>query len=254
MATINNLMLYIKRAETNHTKELIIEAFASNNIGKVRDVRFIKKMAENGKEYNGVVVIFDSWNMNSYVKQLLDQMSSSPDGTTKFTYDSYNRRYWIINVYKTQFPEYEEITTVDSSLPDKEKIKELENLVKSMAVQMHYMQQIQEKTERQLMESECSDTQTRLYNMELHSQLEEKKYIQLNLEEENDVLRDRIKWFSVMLKKKEDECDELGDELYNNRCILDFVQTQANEMREMVRFANEPHYNNKQDLIEELLD
>ena len=83
MSAIKNIMLYIKRAEQHHTKEFITNAFSSNNIGNVRDVRFIKKNDNCGKEYNGVVVIFEHWNMNSLVKSLFDQMSNSKDGTTK---------------------------------------------------------------------------------------------------------------------------------------------------------------------------
>ena len=113
--------------------------------------------------------------MNALVKQLLDQMSVSKDGTTKFVFDQYRGRYWFINIYKTQFPEYEEITTIDTGLPDKERITELENLVKSMSAQMHYMRTSQEKLERQLMESEHTNTQHHLFNIELKIQVDETK-------------------------------------------------------------------------------
>ena len=227
ITTVKNIMLYIKRAEQHHTKEFITEAFSSNNIGKVRDVRFINKNDICGREYNGVVVIFEHWNMNSLVKSLFDQMSTSKDGTTKFTYDYYSGRYWFINVYKPQCSdlEYEEITTVDPSLSDKDRIKELEKLVKSMAVQMQYMQTRQEKTERQLMESQHDDTQNRLYNMELQCQLDEAKRENKWAEQE---LHEEI-------SKIKDECDNLlsrnaslTDELFRKQREVPMVPPELN--------------------------
>lgn len=213
MSTIKNLTLYIKRAESHHTKEFIIDAFASNNIGKVRDVKFIKKSG-CGSEYNGVVVIFERWNLNSLVKQLFEQMNSSPDGTTKFTYDYLTRRYWIINMYKNNCPEVEEISVVDSNLPDAERIKELENLVKSMTVQMHYIQTRQEKLERQLADSEHKNTQYWIDNEELKSQIEGKEIEMKWLEDD----------FKLKLKEIQDTVntnkDVEMDMLENNMRVL----------------------------------
>jgi hypothetical protein len=255
-------MLYIKRAEQYHTRAFITEAFASNDIGVVKDVRFIKKSGDYGNEYNGVVVIFTRWNMNARVKRLFDDMSHSQDGTAKFIYDQFSGRYWFVNVYKAQFQEYEEITTIDTGLSDKEKIKELELLVKSMAAQMHYMQTRQEKTEAQLMEAECEDTQSRLYNSELHYQFEdyerERQMAEDELQEqihqlrqENELLRDRNTFISIDLLRKEKECEELKQSLYEERNILDFVQIQANEMKDMLKDVS----GLKQKMtIEELID
>jgi hypothetical protein len=254
MTSIKNIMLYIKRAEQHHTKEFITEAFSSNNIGKVRDVRFIKKNDICGREYNRVVVIFEHWNMNSLVKSLFDQMSTSKDGTTKFTYDYYSGRYWFINVYKPpqcSDLEYEEITTVDPSLSDKDRIKELEKLVKSMAVQMQYMQTRQEKTETQLMESEHNNTQIRLYNMELRCQVEEaqreKQWAEEELQEELskikeecDYLRCRNACLAVDLVRKQQECDNIKEELYDEKCVMNYVENQANDMRDMLKAAMMP--------------
>ena len=248
MSAIKNIMLYIKRAEQHHTKEFITNAFSSNNIGNVRDVRFIKKNDNCGKEYNGVVVIFEHWNMNSLVKSLFDQMSNSKDGTTKFTYDYYSGRYWFINVYKSQCSdlEYEEITTVDPSLPDKDRIKELEKMVKSMAAQMQYMQTMQEKTERQLMDSQHDDTQNRLYNMELQYQVEdtekEKKWAEEEIQEELSKVKQECEslrysnaFSAVDLIRKQKECDDLKQELYDKKCIMNYVQNQATDIRNMIK-------------------
>ena len=169
-------------------------------------------------------------------------MLESPDGTTKFTYDSYNRRYWIINVYKPHFPENEENTTIDPNLPDKERINELEKLVKSMAAQMHYLQTRQEKTERQLMQAEHYDTQIRIYNMELRYQVEDaerdKEWVEEDLQEtikKIESLRSLNARMVVDLGRKQDECDGLKQELLDEKCILNYIQEQATEMRDMVK-------------------
>ena len=50
--SFTNVALFIKRAEEYQTKEFIIEAFDSNNIGKVRDVKFIKKNNDIPANFN----------------------------------------------------------------------------------------------------------------------------------------------------------------------------------------------------------
>ena len=171
MESYDNISLYIKRAELTCTKEHIVNAFAFNNIGIVCDVRFIKKTDNAGREYNGVIVLFDRWFMNSRVKGLLDKMDASADGTTKFTYD-YQGHYWYINVYKSQNKEY---VSVDPTLPDKERIEALENTVQSMTAQIHQMNLFQQRLERQLMETEEKMSRQSLLNIELLSQLEDKE-------------------------------------------------------------------------------
>lgn len=173
MTSFNNISLYIKRADLYCTKEYIIYTFASNNIGTVKDVIFIKKTDSIGREYNGAIVIFECWFMNAKVTKMFDDMDSSIDGTAKFI-NEHSGRYWFINVYKPIIKESEVFATVDASLPDKVRIDELEKLVKSLAVQMHYNQLRQERTERQLMEVEEKQSHQALCNMELRFQLEDK--------------------------------------------------------------------------------
>ena len=206
MESFNNVSLYIKRAELECTKEAIGEAFAYNNIGIVHDVRFIKKTDNAGRDYHGAIVIFERWFMNSRVKELLEKMDSSADGTTKFTYD-YRGRYWYINVYKSQNKEY---VTVDSSLPDKERIEALENSVQSMAAQIHHSALRQERTERQLMESEEKNYRYALLNMDLRSQLEDKDIeIVCLTKEKNAEIRD----YTQGIKMITDEVTELRNEI-----------------------------------------
>jgi hypothetical protein len=244
MSNIPNISLYIKRAEPFHTKEFITEAFSNNNIGKVRDVTFIKKVGDYGKDYNGVIVTFEQWCMNSKVKQLIDDMNSSVDGTIKFTFDLNKQRYWIINVHKPKFENIEEteipeLKNINLNFSEKERILELENLVKSMSAQMHYMQTRQEKAEKMLMEHEHNETQYWLNNFELRSQLEEKdmefKYYENKFQEENEALKCRVACLAIENIKKDREIEEVRQQLYDESNVLAFVEEQANEMRNMIK-------------------
>jgi hypothetical protein len=218
MASFNNVSLYIKRAELHCAKDYICNAFSIANIGIVKDVMFIKKVDSTGREYNGAIVIFERWFMNTNVTKLLDDMASSIDGTTKFIYD-YRGRHWFINVHKPVISDAKEFATVDASLPDKVRIAELEKLVKTMAAQMHYTQLCQERMERQLMETEEKESHHALCNMELRFKLEDKdmeidwlrsdneKALKV-VQDECAILKTRLACMAIDLARK-DEGDEI---------------------------------------------
>jgi len=242
--TFNNIALFIKRAEEYQTKEFIIEAFAANNIGKVSDIKFIKKHSDVGKNYNGVIVIFERWNMNRMVQTLLSEMSASPDGTTKFYFEPY--RYWIINVHRQKLPECQELISIDTSLSDKEKISKLEELVKSMSAQIYYMQNRQEQSERSMMDLEHKETYHHIVNTELRCQLDEKdwekKWVEdefkeeiKKIREENEILHCRLALNSIELTRKDSQIEKLQQEIRDNGCILTYVENQAQEMKQMLK-------------------
>jgi hypothetical protein len=249
--SFNNIALFIKRAEEYHTKEFIIDAFASKKIGKIRDVTFIKKQNDSGNSYNGVIVIFERWNNNKLVEKLLQEMSESSDGTTKFYFNPY--RFWHIKVHQQYIPNAEEKTVVDSALPDKERIEQLEALVKSMTTNMFQLQTRLEKTERIMMDNELKDAQHHLYNMELKSQLEQKD-MEMNwaeeeyneeldaLHQENETLKESLRCKQILnsieLAKKEYECEKLKQELRENSCILNYVENQTKELLEIVKIVS----------------
>ena len=221
MASFHNISLYIKRADLYCNRNYICNVFEINNIGIVKDVKFIKKIDGVGREYNGVIVIFERWFMNTKVTKLLDDMASSPDGTTKFIYDSYGGRYWYINVHKPVVPESETIPAVDPSLPDKQRIDELEKLVQSMAAQLHHMQHRQQQTERQLMETEEKESHHALCNMELRFQLEDKEmeieWLKRDAEKalqdvkgEAVILKSRLACMAIDLVRKEEKIKKLS--------------------------------------------
>ena len=172
MDSFSNNSIFIKRAEEYQTKDFIKSMFETN-IGKVKDITFIKKQNINGS-YNGVIVVFERWYSNNFVNQLIDEMSKSSDGTTKFYFNQH--RYWFINIHK-QLPECQEKTIVDSSLSDKEKITKLEEIVSSMLSQIRIMENQLRQNECQIMELENKTTRCHLVNVELKAQLIEKDMV-----------------------------------------------------------------------------
>ena len=242
-SSFNNVSLFIKRAEEYQTKEFIIEAFSSNNIGNVIDVKFIKKQGNYGKSYNGVVVIFEKWNMNRLVQKLLNEMSTSSDGTTKFYFNQ--NRYWFVNVHKQKNVECEEVASVDSALPDKERIDKLEELVQSMSSQIYYMQTNTEKTERTIMDLNHKETVHHLVNMELRCQLNEKdierKWSENKLKEqlekmqkENEILRYQLVFNKIEMAKKDLLVENLQQEVRDTDSMLTFLENQCQALKQIL--------------------
>mgnify|MGYP007086128598 CR=1 FL=1 len=150
-------------------------------------------------------------------------MAASPDGTTKFYFEHY--RYWIINIHRQKLPECEEITIVDSSLSDKERISKLEELVKSMSAQIYYMQNRQERSECSMMELEHKETYHHLVNIELREQLKEKdsekqRYEDKHqdetekLRQENESLRCRLVLNSINMVRKDIQIEDNKEHQY----------------------------------------
>ena len=274
-----NIMLYIKRAENHITKEDIIHAFSSNNVGIVSDIKFIKKTDNSKIEYNGVIVEFKLWYATNYSKGLLDKMNASADGTTKFTYDKKTNRYWFINVHKPQPAMIkndvdvenicDELNAINLNMSDKERIVELEKLVKSMSTQLHYTRLKQEKFEGNTMGLVHEDTKNRIFNAELIGQLEDSKR-QLedskrqledekrerqniedkfeNLKEDYNQLKYQNAHLKIDLAQKQQECNgwveecdflrnefnEIKEELYITKNIMSYFEKETKEMKDML--------------------
>jgi hypothetical protein len=237
--TFSNIALYIKRAELSCTKEYIIDSFFANKYGKVKDIKFINKTDNNGNNYNGVIVTFDVWFMNEKVTQLLNEMNSSKDGTTKLIHNHYTRRFWFVQEYKTKVSEISETILVNSDISDTEKIKELEQLVRSMEAKMYAMQLKLEKNEQKMMEYEHEQTRQHLHNGELRSQLLEKDMLIKWIEEEKDEIKAdlerKLTFIGIDYLKKEKECEHLKQQIYDQENIIMYVQKECQDMSKCLR-------------------
>lgn len=241
-----NAALFIKRAEESQTKEFIMKAFKKSNIGTVRETTFIKKN-NNGVTYNGVVVIFEKWNMNKYVESLFNKMAESPDGTTRFYFEP--KRYWIINVHKQQLPECEESVVVDTNLSDKERIKQLEATINSMSAQIYYMQTNNERNERHIMEYQQKDIQHHLINTELRCQLEikdmEKKWMEEEYKKEIQELKNQNLCLTASVSLLETDVAKhlkqeqiLKQDVSDLNNIVDYLENQLDDMSKMISTTN----------------
>lgn len=210
--------LYIKRAQANHNKQFIAQAFEDNEIGKVKDIRIIKKNTDFG-EYNAIIVIFECLYMNSNVTKLLEEMEKSEDGSTKFTFDEKKGKYWHINIYKRPIPEYEENEEIaelktKKKLTDKERIAELERIVHSMMVNAYYVSLKEQKYKLRIEELEHDNTRAQLVNLELENRMEEIETMNRYLEEEVDEMK----------KMEETEMDKALSNYTKSKKYLDSVE------------------------------
>ena len=222
-----NKSLFIKRAEDYQNKEFIFNVFHKKNIGKVNDVTFIKKQNNVGKSYNGVIVTFEKWYNNS----LIDEINSSQNGTVKF---NFNNSYWFINLHKE--PEVDNVNVnididIDINLSDKDRIKQLEDLVKSMSYKL-------ERSERIIMDYEHNHTQQHLNNIELRAQLDDKDaertWIEADFKEDIDTLKEQNELMCAHLERKYYECEKLKEELKEKTCMLSYSENQITEMRHIL--------------------
>ena len=220
-----NVSLFIKRAEEYQTKEFIINIFHKKNIGKVNEVKFIKKQNHTGKSYNGVIVSFEKW----YNNNLLNEIHSAQNGTFKF---NFNNSYWFINVHKEVLEEF----ILPTNLSDTDRIKQLEDVVKSMSSQINY---IKERSERTIMEYEHKHTQQHLNNIELRAQLDEKdaekSWIESDFKEDIETLKAENQLLSEHLERKYYECLRLKEELKEQTCMLDYTENKVQHMVLMLK-------------------
>lgn len=222
MSSFGNMALFIKRAEEFQTESFIVDAFRNNNIGKVREVTFIKKNNDTGKKYNGVIVIFERWNINKLVETLFNEMSASPDGTTRFYFDQ--SHYWIINIHKQKMAQCEEVTLVDPSLSDNEKIAQLEEMVRSMSAQIHFNQKQQEKLDNKIADLEQKETHHHLVNMEIRAQMED-------VEER---MATRLDLSNKQVDKLYDIIEELEQDISDKNSIISYMEQQVQDMKTML--------------------
>jgi len=186
-SVFQNDAIFIKRAEIYQDFDYIRNAFEWNNIGAVKETKFINKKNETCKPYHGVIVIFERWYANHLVNQLLSEMAASPDGTTRFYFD--HNKYWIICIHQFKLPECQESTIVDPSLCISEQNTELKKIVRSMSTRIHYMEARQERAERHAMDIERVLMQNHLVNMEMRFELEDSADEISRLKRKNEQLK-----------------------------------------------------------------
>ena len=118
-----------------------------------------------------------------------------------------------------------------------DRIKELEQIVRTMSDKMSYMQKINDHYDKLLINAEQKDIRN-------HKILKK-------IQKENEELRCHISNLTIELISKENDYDNLSKELREEKHILSFIEEQTTEMRNMINGGN----NKKCKLtIEELID
>ena len=189
--------IFIKRAETYITEETIINIFRTNNIGEVSSVKFIEKQ-QSGKKYNGVLVNFKKWNTNSVTRRILEEIATSPDGTTKFYFNSH--RYWFIKVHQefTQEIVEEGIESCDPS------IFYLQLTNKSLTENNEKLLEINEASKRKIRHQEWVHENLHEQIEELNEQIAELTEEQNQKEKLIKKQQEQIYNLQVKLQQKED--------------------------------------------------
>ena len=229
----------------HHTKNYIVNSLLSNNYGNVKEVTFIKKTSDNGKDYNGAIVIFEKWFSNSKVNDLFKNMTDSIDGTAKIIHDNYYNKYWIVKLHKHEFNNYEDIQFGDVSLPEKERVKQLESLLFSMSLQLKLLQSNKENNDKKILEYEQNCSREYTINSELKMQLEEKDILMeikenyfKNEKTEYELMIDKLKFrievLETNVQKKNKQYQEVKQDLYDERCITNLVQEELYELKSLI--------------------
>jgi BMFP domain-containing protein YqiC len=128
---------------------------------------------------------------------------------------------------------------------DKDRIEELEHIVRTIYKELNYMQSINENYETLL-----SDTQQVLLDARNEYGISNK--ILKKTQKENEELRCHISNLTIELISKERDYDNLSKELREEKHVLSFIEEQTNEMRDMIN--NGCNNNNRKLTIEELID
>jgi hypothetical protein len=58
---ISNISLYIPHIFANYSEGMVAQVFEDLNIGKVKNIDFVSKMGQDGKEYHAAYIHFDYW-------------------------------------------------------------------------------------------------------------------------------------------------------------------------------------------------
>jgi len=119
-----------------------------------------------------------------------------------------------------------------------DRIKELEQIVRTMSDKMSYMQTINDHYDKLLIDAEKEHARN-------HKILKK-------IQKENEELRCHLANLAIELIRKENDYDNLSKELREEKNVLSFIEEQTTEMRSII---NNSDNNKKCKLtIEELID
>jgi chromosome segregation ATPase len=179
-------------------------------------------------------VTFEEWLENPAVTQLWQTLSESADHSVRIVHDLNYNKYWIVGEHNAK------PSTDPHFVSDTQHVEELQEMVRSMASQIRQLQFALDKANKKAVTADYERIRHAFRIADLEDEL---------LEKEEEMERREGE-----MERKDRECAELRDTLYENQSILDYVELQAKEMREMLQINYEPNTNTKKMTLEELID
>jgi hypothetical protein len=159
------LKLYLPRVE--HDKDYVSNAFRS--YGTIEDILFMPKTDNNGNNYNGAIISFDTWNMEFQPAiDLLEYVKSNHTDSYKFYH--YKQKFWFVNEYKDMDRKKFQISNI---IEDAKNItNDNNNNFDQMKLKIMFLEAELERSERRFMEYEMKQVTDSLYNRELLQQID----------------------------------------------------------------------------------
>lgn len=192
-------------------EKYICDAFESNSYGKVNYTKFIEKSNNNGDVYYGVIIGMSQWFQNVRVRNLFNELENNEHGTAKIFHDRITQKYWLVNEFKQKLQEdamQDTSAIVEETLSDKEKIAKLENLARSLIVQLEHLQKTCEKNEQTIMSYEEQQRHDSIQNMGMRFNVEDKDE---ELLEKNRVIDEKTRELEEKTRQLEKKNQELED-------------------------------------------
>ena len=93
MSAIKNISLYIPHIFANYSKEDVAKVFNDHRIGKVKNIDFISKLGQDGKEFNAAYIHFEHWYNNTAAANFQERVQD-PKKEARIMYE--DPWYWIV--------------------------------------------------------------------------------------------------------------------------------------------------------------
>jgi len=90
----SNISLYIPHIFANYSKDMVAKVFEDHNIGKVKNIDFVSKMGQDGKEYHAAYIHFEHWYWGLIATRNFQARVLDPKLEARIMYD--DPWYWIV--------------------------------------------------------------------------------------------------------------------------------------------------------------
>ena len=93
MSSIKNVSLYIPHIFANYSKEDVLQVFEDQNIGEIKNIDFVSKIGQDGKQFNAAYIHFNHWHDNIASANFQERVIN-PNKDARLMYDK--PWFWIV--------------------------------------------------------------------------------------------------------------------------------------------------------------